>query len=127
MMVLFAPRYAGYCDPRDIDGFSGFDGAVDVGLRNFAVFDLTNPLRIQAADMVTRDTGRNVADFGVRHQSGFIDRLLNGLGQSRQCYYHARFKAARWCLSESDDVDLVVVLYFANQGDDFGMCRYRGH
>ena len=111
---------------RDVDGFGGFDGAVDVGLRNFAVFDFDNPLRIQAADMVTRDTGRNVADFGVRHQFGFIDCLLNGLGRRVNVGYHACFKAARRCLSESDDVDFVVVLYFANQGDDFGCADIEG-
>ena len=111
---------------RDVDGFGGFDGAIDVGLRNFAVFDFDNPLRIQAADMVTRDTGRNVADFGVRHQFGFIDCLLNGLGRRVNVGYHACFKAARRCLSESDDVDFVVVLYFANQGDDFGCADIEG-
>ena len=111
---------------RDIDGFGGFNGAVDIGLRNFPVLNFDNPLRIQAADMVACDTGCNVADFGVRHQFCFIDRLLNGLGCCVDIGYHACFQAARWCLPESDNMDFVVVLYFANQGDDFGCADIEG-
>ena len=111
---------------RNIDGFGGFDGTVDIGLRNFAVFDFDNPLRIQAADMVACDTSRNVADFGICHQFCFIDRLLNGLGCRVDVGYHACFKAARRSLSESDDMDFVVFLYFANQGDDLGCADIEG-
>ena len=111
---------------RDVDGFGGFDGAVDVCLGNFAVFDFHHTLRVEAADVVAGDTGGNAADFAVGHQLGFADRLLDGLRGGVDVGYHARFQAARGGLADADDVDAVVFLHFTDQGDNFGGADVEG-
>lgn len=78
---------------RDIDCLCRFNGAVDVCLCYFSVFDFNHTLRIKAADVVACDTCGNVGNFGIRHQLGIIDRLPDGLDGGIDIGYHARAQA----------------------------------
>ena len=84
---------------RNIDGFGGFFGALDVGLGDFAVFDFDHALRIAAADVVAGDADGYAADFAVGHVFGFADRLADGLGGGVDIVDHTGFEAARFDLA----------------------------
>ena len=70
--------------------------------------------------MVAGNAGGDAVDLAVGHQFGFIHSLLDGLGGGIDIGHHAGFEAARRCLPQADDMDFVVFLHFAYQGNHFG-------
>ena len=78
---------------RDVYGFGGFDGAVNVGLRDFALLDFYHTLRIHAADMVAGNAGYHAADLAIGHQLGFFHSLGDGLGGGIDIGYHTGLQA----------------------------------
>ena len=104
---------------RNIDCLCSFDSTVNVCLRDFTVFNFDHALRIKAADVVARNTCGNMSNLGIRHQLGFIDRLPDGLNGGIYIGNHACTQAAGNRLSQTDNVDFVVILDFADQRQDF--------
>ena len=79
---------------RDVDGFGGFDSAIDIRLGYFAVFNFYDALRIEAADMITGYAGGDTVDLAISHPFGFVHGLANGLGGGIDIGHHTGTQAA---------------------------------
>ena len=79
---------------RDIDRFRRFDGAVDIRLTDFAVFNFNHTLGIKASDMVASNSCSHTANLAICHQFGLADRVLDGLCGCIDIRYHTRLQTA---------------------------------
>ena len=79
---------------RDIDRFRRFDGAVDIRLTDFAIFDFNHALGIKASDMVARNSRSHTANLAISHQFGLADRVFDGLCGCIDIRYHTRLQTA---------------------------------
>ena len=76
-----------------MDRLGGLDHARDIGLRDLAVFDRHHAGRVDAPDMAAGDAGVDAGDLAVRHQLGFLERLLDAGYRGIDVHNHAALKA----------------------------------
>ncbi len=102
------------------DGARGVDHAFDIGMRDLAVLDRDDAVRVEAADVSAGDAGIDGLDLAASHQLRLLDRALDRLHGGFDVDHHALLQAPRRMRAQAHHLDRAVRQHFADDGDDLG-------
>ena len=112
---------------RDVDGACGLDHAINVKLRNLAIFDGDHAVRVEAFDVRTGNTGDDVTNFHVRHQFSLFQRALNTGDRGFDVDHYAFFQSARRVLANAQHLEASLVGDLGDNRDDLRGADIESH
>jgi hypothetical protein len=77
--------------------------------------------------MAAGNAGMDRMDLAIGHQFGLFDRALDRLHRGLDIHHHALLQPARGMGADADDLDLIVVLEFADQTGDLRGADIQAH
>ena len=105
---------------RDGDGFRRVNHPFDIACRNFIVADRDDAVGVQAADVVAGNSREYRVDVAPCHQFRFLNGAADGLHRRLYVDYHPFLQPSRPARPQTDDFDLVLIIYLGNYGNHLG-------